>query len=145
MHILHEQGRSLPAPPPPFPSCAVLQVYFHCDQLLRGMYSVWLEVWLRFFSDNELLLIKVSLTTLRWGVLALTQCSALRIQQGPPPLCLCGKESRGGTPAVCLQAEDLFANTTAVMQRVLKVRGRGGRDAHRPVLSLSVYGWAGQC
>ncbi|GFH11325.1 sulfotransferase [Haematococcus lacustris] len=32
------------------------KVYFHVDQLLRGMYSVYVETWLRFFPDSLLLL-----------------------------------------------------------------------------------------
>jgi hypothetical protein len=34
------------------------KVYFHCDQLLRGMYTVYLERWLRFFPKSSFLLIK---------------------------------------------------------------------------------------
>ncbi len=33
------------------------KVYFHCDQLMRGMYSVWLERWLRVFPRDRLLVV----------------------------------------------------------------------------------------
>ena len=55
----------LPLPPylPPslssvFPLPFDCQVFFHCDQLFRGMYAVYLERWLRFFPREALLVIK---------------------------------------------------------------------------------------
>ena len=46
---------------PPLPPCFLLaycQVFFHCDQLFRGMYAVYLERWLRVFPREALLVIK---------------------------------------------------------------------------------------
>ena len=34
------------------------QVYFHCDQLMRGMHAVYLERWLRYFPRESMLIIK---------------------------------------------------------------------------------------
>eukprot|EP00798_Chlamydomonas_sp_ICE-L_P031207 gene31207-6356_t len=34
------------------------KVYFHCDQILRSMHSVWMEGWLRFFPRSSILVIK---------------------------------------------------------------------------------------
>lgn len=33
-------------------------VFFHCDQLLRGMYSIWLHLWLSFFPRESFLVVK---------------------------------------------------------------------------------------
>ena len=33
-------------------------IFFHCDQLLRGMYAIWLHLWLSFFPRESFLLIK---------------------------------------------------------------------------------------
>ncbi|GLI70541.1 hypothetical protein VaNZ11_015457 [Volvox africanus] len=34
------------------------RLYFHADQLLRGVYSVWLEIWLKFFDRKDLLVVR---------------------------------------------------------------------------------------
>ena len=34
------------------------QVYFHCDQLMRGMHAVYLERWLRYFPRETMLIVK---------------------------------------------------------------------------------------
>mmetsp|Transcript_36158 Transcript_36158/g.80462 ORF Transcript_36158/g.80462 Transcript_36158/m.80462 type:complete len:459 (-) Transcript_36158:759-2135(-) len=34
------------------------QIFFHADQFIRGMYSLYLEVWLRHFPRDQLLIIK---------------------------------------------------------------------------------------
>jgi len=34
------------------------QVFYHCDQLIKGMYSVFVEDWLAFFPDGQLLVIQ---------------------------------------------------------------------------------------
>ncbi|EFJ46167.1 hypothetical protein VOLCADRAFT_93309 [Volvox carteri f. nagariensis] len=34
------------------------RLYFHADQLLRGVYSVWLEIWLKFFDRKDLLVLR---------------------------------------------------------------------------------------
>jgi hypothetical protein len=39
-------------------------VFFHCDQLIRGMYSVFVEHWLASFRREDVL---VSGRTRRWG------------------------------------------------------------------------------
>jgi hypothetical protein len=35
------------------------QIFFHADQIIRGMYSIFLEVWLRHFPRDSILAIKV--------------------------------------------------------------------------------------
>ena len=32
-------------------------IFFHCDQLMRGMYSVWLHVWFTFFPREAFLVL----------------------------------------------------------------------------------------
>ena len=33
-------------------------IFFHADQLMRGMYSIWLHVWMSFFPTDSFLVIK---------------------------------------------------------------------------------------
>lgn len=34
------------------------KVFYHCDQILRGMYSTYLEIWFRYFPRDAFLILK---------------------------------------------------------------------------------------